>query len=87
MSTANIVTITGNSREAFALFDCHGGGQRWYRFVDDDAVALLSGSDPAGLDGERVAGPAGGTDIGGGIGDEIGEAADVAVDIAEIGIL
>jgi len=61
MSTENIIaivpsagTILGEDDAVLVTFRMKNGATRTYRYVGRDAIAVMNGSDPADLDGERV---------------------------------
>lgn len=55
MSTHNIVSIVPASEDTVLVtFMMKNGGTRTYRYEGMDALAVLKGSDPADLQGERV---------------------------------
>jgi hypothetical protein len=55
MSTSNIVLIVpSDDGSVVVTFKTKDGGLRRYRYTGMDAVAVLNGSDPADLQGERV---------------------------------
>jgi hypothetical protein len=55
MSTSNIVAIVPVSEDAVhVIFKLKNGSTRTYRYEGMDALAVLNGSDPADLQGERV---------------------------------
>jgi hypothetical protein len=55
MSTANIIAIVPVSEdEVHVTFKMKNGATRTYKYEGMDALAVLTGSDPADLDGTRV---------------------------------
>jgi hypothetical protein len=55
MSTHNIIAIVPASEDAVLVtFKIKNGSTRTYRYEGMDALAVLNGSDPADLQGERV---------------------------------
>jgi hypothetical protein len=61
VSTNNIIAITpsagtlgGENDAVLVTFRMKNGGTRTYRYEGMDALAVLNGSDPADLNGERV---------------------------------
>lgn len=61
MSTENITsivpsagTLMGEDDAVLVTFQMKNGGTRTYRYTGKDAIAVMKGSDPADLDGERV---------------------------------
>jgi hypothetical protein len=88
MSVENILSITPTKSGCVVIFRVHGGeGTRQYAYYGADAMAVMSGADPADYAGERD-GDGGGFSIGGDIGSDIGEAGEaIATDIGEAGLL
>lgn len=55
MSTHNIVSKTPRgSEEVVVTFYCKDGSLRSYLYKGADAIAVMMGSDPADLNGERI---------------------------------
>jgi hypothetical protein len=61
MSRSNIIatvpsvgTILGEDDSVLVTFKLKNGSTRTYKYTGADAIAVVTGSDPADLDGERV---------------------------------